>query len=83
MEDAAAALERIKDVLDDFPFVDDSAKSVAIAAILTTVVRRSLPSAPMFIFDAPSPRSGKTLLTRVVARAAEAVARQLATAKEM
>jgi hypothetical protein len=70
MEDAAEAWARINDLLDDFPFVDDSAKAVAIAAILTALVRRSLPAAPMFIFDAPSPRSGKTLLTRVTARIA-------------
>lgn len=53
-------------MLKDFPFVDDSAQAVALSAILTAAVRRSLPSAPMFLFDAPTRGSGKTLLSRLV-----------------
>jgi hypothetical protein len=64
--DAEAALQKLGAVVKDFPFVDGAATSVALAAILTAVVRRSLPSAPMFLFDAPTRGSGKTLLSRLV-----------------
>ena len=40
---------------------------MANAAILTAPVRRVLPAAPMFLFDAPVPASGKSLLASVVA----------------
>jgi hypothetical protein len=68
-DDADKALNLIGGLLKDFPFVDDGL-AVAIAAILTALVRRVLPSAPMFLFDAPTPASGKTLMSRVVARIA-------------
>lgn len=35
---------------------------MAIPAVLTTLVRRSLPGAPAFIFESPQPGSGETLL---------------------
>jgi putative DNA primase/helicase len=61
-EDARAALEFLQKPLEKFPFVDGAAKSVAIAAILTALVRRGLRAAPMICFSAPKPASGKTLL---------------------
>jgi hypothetical protein len=63
--DAQVALHTLGKMLGDFPFVA-GAESVALAAILTSVVRRALPTAPMFLFDAPTRGSGKTLLSRVV-----------------
>jgi hypothetical protein len=64
-DDADAALREVGEVLKDFPFVDGS-RAVAFAAILTALVRRVLPAAPMFLFDAPVPASGKSLLASVV-----------------
>ena len=46
----------------EFPFVSAHDRGVMLAAIFTAIVRRSLPSAPAFSFDAPSAASGKTLL---------------------
>ena len=46
----------------DFPFVDATARSVMLAAILTAVVRQTLGLAPAFSFDAPTAGSGKSLL---------------------
>jgi hypothetical protein len=46
----------------EFPFVDDTARSVMLAAILTAVLRQTLPLAPAFSFDAPAAGTGKTLL---------------------
>src|SRR5262249_35868759 len=64
-DDAVAAWNELDTILKDFPFVDGG-RAVAHAAILTALVRRVLPAAPMFLFDAPMPASGKTLLTRVI-----------------
>lgn len=70
IDDARGALERIEHVLKDFPFVDDSDRSAAVAAILTAVVRRSLRTAPIFTFSAPMPGSGKSLLADIVSMVA-------------
>jgi hypothetical protein len=66
-DDALNALELLRDVLFDFPFDNEAARSVAIAAILTALVRRVLRSAPLFAITAPSPGSGKSLLVDLVA----------------
>jgi len=65
--EAFNALEELRDILKDFPFVDPLIdRMAAVAAILTALVRKSLPSAPLFVFRAPKMRSGKTLLADVV-----------------
>jgi hypothetical protein len=66
LEDAKSALSSILEPFLEFPFVDDAARSVLIAAILTAIQRRLLESAPLFAFDAPSQRSGKSLLAESV-----------------
>ena len=50
------------DFLRSFPFVSDADKSAALALIMTALLRRLMPSAPMFAATAPSPGTGKTLL---------------------
>lgn len=54
------------DFLKDFPFVSPADKSAAMAAIMTALLRRLLPAAPMFGITAPTPGTGKTLLAEVV-----------------
>ncbi len=49
-----------------FPFVTAHDQGVAVASVLTALVRRSLPSAPGFSFDAPTAGTGKTLLAQCV-----------------
>ncbi len=66
-ENAQAALARLEELLSGFPFREPAHRSVALAAILTALVRRSLRTAPMFIFTAPKMGSGKSLLADVVA----------------
>jgi hypothetical protein len=61
-EDANAALDFLSRPLEKFPFIDDTARAVALAAILTALVRRGLRAAPIFCYSAPKPASGKTLL---------------------
>lgn len=63
--DAEKALEIIFHILKDFPFNNDESKSVAIAAILTTIIRKSIETAPMFCFSAPKMGTGKTLLADI------------------
>ncbi|HXQ51575.1 MAG TPA: hypothetical protein VN802_10820 [Stellaceae bacterium] len=60
--DAGVALKVFDDLIGEFPFVADADKAVAIAAFLTGLIRRTLPTAPLFLFGAPAPGSGKGLL---------------------
>ena len=64
--DAARALEELSEIVKGFPFVAETDRAAAIAAILTALVRKSIPSAPLFSFSAPKPRSGKSLLADLV-----------------
>ncbi len=64
--DAETALRELIAPFSEFPFVDEAARAVLLAAILTAVQRRLLESAPLFGFDAPGQRSGKSLLAESV-----------------
>ncbi|HWA23174.1 MAG TPA: PriCT-2 domain-containing protein [Caulobacterales bacterium] len=61
-DDAFAALRRLRRVVRGFEFDSDLDRTVWLAAVLTALVRDSLPKAPLFAFDAPAPASGKTIL---------------------
>ena len=65
-EQALQALQRLWHPVRLFPFVGPEDRGVALAAMLTAVMRAALPSAPGFAFDAPSAGSGKTLLASVL-----------------
>ncbi len=45
-----------------FPYVSDDDRSAALSMLITSLVRRVLPAAPMFAISAPSAGTGKTLL---------------------
>lgn len=64
---ATNALRTLSEVVEGFPYVSDADKSGIIAAILTSLVRRILPSAPMFAVTAPMPGTGKTLIAETAA----------------
>lgn len=66
-EDALKAVEILKEPFREFPFVNQSDLAVVLAAILTGIVRKSLPTSPMFCFDAPKAGSGKGLLADAIA----------------
>jgi hypothetical protein len=61
-DDAKKALEKLRAAFKSFPFERPVDESVALALALTSLVRRSLPSAPMGAITAPVMASGKTLL---------------------
>lgn len=69
---AREALARLCDLLCEFRFASERDKATALAAILTAVLRPSLGRAPAFHIRAPSPGSGKSLLSDVIARFAGA-----------
>ena len=72
-QQAKDSLAKLRAILADFPFNDSDddqqglSEAVALAILLTAVVRRSLPTAPMFGIDAFEAQSGKTLLAQLAA----------------
>ena len=64
-EEALAALTLLTDLLDEFPFVGLADRAVALAGILTAVVRPSFRAAPMIAVRANSPGTGKSYLVDV------------------
>jgi hypothetical protein len=50
----------------EFAFATRADRSVLLSAVLTALIRRTLPAAPMFAIDAPAASSGKSLLTETV-----------------
>lgn len=59
---ALRALAYLKDLISTFPFVAEGDRAVALSAILTALVRRSLPTAPLHGFNAPTAGTGKSML---------------------
>lgn len=66
-EQADAALALLRNLVSTFPFVANAHRSVALSCLLTAVVRRSLRTAPMHAFTAPTPGSGKSTLVDLAA----------------
>lgn len=69
-EQAQAAMQVIKDVIRTFPFVSEVDRAVALSAILTAAVRRSMRTAPMHAFTAPTAGSGKSKLADIASAVA-------------
>lgn len=65
-EEAVAALDVLKRPFREFRFEDEVHRSVALAAVLTALVRRMFSAAPLFAIDAPTAGSGKSLLSELV-----------------
>jgi putative DNA primase/helicase len=65
-QQALAALELLKEPLKNFPFVGEKEKnvslSVALAALITPVVRGAFEFAPLFLITSPESGTGKTYL---------------------
>lgn len=66
-EDARFALDRLFSIVDKFPFLDIPSLSVAVALLITPLVRHALRAAPLFVISAPKMGSGKTLLAHLPA----------------
>jgi putative DNA primase/helicase len=61
-QDATKALQLLDHLLDEFPFVDDASRSVALSALITPVVRGAVSVTPMHATTAPVPGSGKSYI---------------------
>lgn len=59
---ALKALAFLDALLDEFPFVDDVSRSVALSALITPVVRGAVPVTPMHVTKAPVAGSGKSYI---------------------
>lgn len=64
---AEQALDDLECEFASFPFADALDRSVYLSLVLTGLVRRSLPSAPLGAITAPVMSSGKTLLADCIA----------------
>lgn len=65
--DAEKAKLVLVELVDDFPVVDECDTSAMLAGIITALVRRILPAAPMVAITAPTPGTGKTLVAETFA----------------
>lgn len=66
-EDARVAAQTLMDLVAEFPFVDPSGSAAWLAAVLTVVGRPAINGpTPMFLFDASTRGSGKSLLTFMI-----------------
>jgi hypothetical protein len=66
-DDALAALAKLKEPIALFPYVADTSRSVTLSAVLTGLIRPSLPTAPVHSSSATVPGSGKSMLDNIVA----------------
>jgi putative DNA primase/helicase len=64
-EDAVGALDLLKDLLVEFPFVSPVDRAVALSGILTAVCRPAMPVAPMHAIKASTAGTGKTYLVDI------------------
>jgi hypothetical protein len=65
-QEAGQQLEILKELLKEFRFENETSLTVALAAMMTVVLRAAFGPAPMFLITAPEPRSGKTYLAQLV-----------------
>lgn len=64
--DAISARDRLMRPFRDFKFQDEADRSVVLTTVITSLIRRNLPSAPMIAIDAPTAGSGKSLLAETI-----------------
>ena len=64
-DDAVAAIQVLDALLAEFPFTAEQDRAVALALILTGLVRSDLPTAPLFAMTAPTPGTGKSYLADI------------------
>lgn len=62
MEDAEQAMTILLDLIREFPLIGYEDRAAVLAGIITALMRRVLPAAPMMAITAPTPGTGKSLL---------------------
>ena len=63
--DPKAALAVLLEAINEFPFVEPHHRSAALALLLTSVIRRQLPAAPMFGISAREAGTGKGAMSQL------------------
>lgn len=67
MADAESGIDALFDLFVEFPFVSNDDRAAAAAGVMTALLRRALPAAPMMAITAPTPGTGKTLIAETFA----------------
>lgn len=67
LDSAKECCNQLLEIFDEFPFADGYGRSVALAMMLTALVRHALPSAPLFGISATLMGSGKTYMAQLPA----------------
>ena len=65
IDDAHAAYNLLYGLLVDFPLQTELQKAAAISGIMTAVLRQSMRTAPLYLYDGNTPGSGKSLLAKI------------------
>lgn len=67
LQDAKAAIDELLEIFQDFPFLEETDKSAALAFLLTLLCRYAIDgNVPMFLARASTPGTGKSLLVDAV-----------------
>lgn len=66
-DDALTALELLRDLLSEFPFVSDLDRAVALSGLMTAMLRNAMSTAPLHLIRAHTAGSGKSYLIDVFA----------------
>lgn len=68
LAEAKAAAEFLMEPVAEFPFVNDSHQAAWFCLPLTLMIRYAIDCTPVWIFDAPTPGTGKTFLAELGVR---------------
>jgi putative DNA primase/helicase len=63
--DAEAAIETLRGLISETPFVDAAGRAVALSLILTIILRGALETSPLHIFVSPTAGSGKSYVVDI------------------
>ncbi|QIG47935.1 hypothetical protein G5V57_09530 [Nordella sp. HKS 07] len=64
-EEAEGALDVLRELFEEFPFVDEASEGVALSLVLSTMARSALDAAPLHLFKAPEAGSGKSYIVNI------------------
>lgn len=67
-DDARAALARLREPFNEFPWKEEASESTFISHILAEAARLAMERCPMYVYDAPMAGTGKSTLQEMAAR---------------
>jgi hypothetical protein len=67
-DDALAALARLREPFNEFPWKEEASESAFISHILAEAARLAMDTCPMYVYDAPMAGTGKSTLQEMGAR---------------